>query len=72
MTDLSHLNALRLRLSHESVRLEQAKTQRERDLRAVWVAGIQREIESELLFLGIADDDGFNGSTDDLLAELMA
>ena len=72
MTDLTHINALRLRLSHEAAYLANAKTQRERDLRTVWMAQIQREIEAELVFLGLADDDSFDGSDDDLLAELMA
>lgn len=37
MTD--HLSALRLRLSHERVRLAAARTAGERELRAVWVSG---------------------------------
>jgi hypothetical protein len=56
MTDLTHINALRF--SHEAAYLANAKT--------------QREIEAELVFLGLADDDSFDGSDDDLLAELMA
>jgi hypothetical protein len=43
----SHLNALRVRLSNERVRLANAKTAGERELRAVWVAGIEKEIQFE-------------------------
>jgi len=53
MTDLSHLNALQVRLSHERVRLANATTDRERQMWAVWVAGIEREIAEEHRFLGI-------------------
>jgi len=44
----------------------------ERDLRAVWVAGIEREIEAEYRFLGIEQTVTDNISDDELLAELMA
>ena len=43
----SHLNALQLRLSNERVRLANARTNAERDLRQVWVAQIEREIARE-------------------------
>jgi len=72
MTDFTHLDALQSRLSHEIERLTQAKSTKERDLRAVWVAGIEREIEAEYRFLGIEQTVTDNISDDELLAELMA
>lgn len=68
---MTHLEVLRLRLSHESERLAKATTERERELRAVYVAQCQKELDSELSFLGITDQP-FAGSDDDLLAELLA
>jgi hypothetical protein len=69
--DLSHLHALRVRLSNERIRLQNAKTAKERELRAVWVAGIEREIEGELKFLGLTEDpEPVEMTTDELLAEL--
>lgn len=44
----SHLNALRLRLSHEKSRPVNA-------MRAAWIAQIEKEIRSELEFLGIEE-----------------
>lgn len=44
----THLDALRLRLSNERVRLANARTAGERELRAVWVAGIEKEIRCEM------------------------
>ena len=44
MTDLTHLNALELNLSHERVRLSQATNQQDIALRKVWVAQLEREI----------------------------
>lgn len=55
MIDRTHLDALELRLSNERMRLAAAKRPRERELRAVWVAGIEREIAAEKRFLGIDD-----------------
>lgn len=68
---MSHLNALQLRLSNEKGYLAAAKTQAERDLRAVWIAQIEREIAGELAFLAKADDLP-EISDDELLAELLA
>ena len=53
MIDLSHLHALEYRLSNERVRLAEAKTKKEIEMRKVWVAGIEKEIENEKKFLGI-------------------
>lgn len=52
MPDLSHLNALNLRLSHERGYLAAAKTNKEREIRKVWVAQIEKEIAHEMDFLG--------------------
>jgi len=74
--DLSHLNALELRLSHERERLRAARTPREKAFRAQQVASAEREISGEREFLrtrGIdlsIDDDVASLSDDELLAEL--
>jgi hypothetical protein len=52
MMDTDHLDALNLRLSNERMRLADAKTPYERQLRAAWVASAEREIAGELAFLG--------------------
>lgn len=64
----SHLNALELRLSNERNRLAQAKTNKERELRKVWIAQIEKEIASERNFVGKETE----MSDDELLAELGA
>lgn len=68
--DTSHLNALMLRLSHESVRLANARTPQERELRSVWVAGIEQEIAREREFIGLGPDEASGMTDDELLAEL--
>lgn len=72
MVDMSHLNALHVRLSHERARLPATRSQRERKLRLVWIGQIQREIAAELAFLGLPADsvDGPEMTDDGLLAEL--
>lgn len=62
-----HLAALELRLSHERVRLQQAKTPAERELRQVWVAQIEKEIAGEREFISEPDM-----TDDELLAALNA
>ena len=62
---MDHLSALQLRLSNERIRLSNAKTDAERELRKVWVAQMEREIQDECKF--IADM-----SLDDLARELGA
>jgi len=47
-----HLDALHARLGHERARWCMAKTAAERESRRVTVAGIEREIQDELAFLG--------------------
>ena len=44
---MEHIDTLELRLSHERVRLANAKNAKEREMRAVWVAGIEKEIAAE-------------------------
>lgn len=74
--DLSHLNTLELRLSHERERLCVARTPREKAFRAQQVASAEKEILGEREFLrtrGIdlsIDDDVAGLSDDELLAEL--
>lgn len=73
----SHLDALNLRLSNERVRLSQAKTKNEIELRTVWVQGIEKEIKSEIEFLkskGIEVFTSIDDIPDDdaLLAELLS
>jgi hypothetical protein len=68
MTDLSHLHALELNLSHERVRLFAAKSDGERKLRAVWVRALEKEIEAEYKFLGIEPE----VLSDEDLADLLA
>ena len=68
MTDLTHLHALELNLSHERVRLFAAKSPGERALRAVWVDKLQREIDAEYAFLGIEPE----VLSDEDLADLLA
>ena len=73
MTDISHLNALEIRLSHERDYLARAKTAQERELRAVWIAQVEKEIATERAFLGLpAEVSPADMSDDDLLAALGA
>ena len=73
MTDLSHLDALNLRLSHEREYLRTAKSQQEKELRTVWIAQIEKEIQGEMKFLGIeTTPDEILMSDDELLNELNA
>ncbi|HLY47628.1 MAG TPA: hypothetical protein VKR21_00395 [Solirubrobacteraceae bacterium] len=66
----SHLAAIRERLARERQRLAQATTERERQLRAVWVAQAEREEAAELAHLGPVDPAIAALSDDDLLNEL--
>lgn len=72
MYDLSHLNAIELRLSHERSYLAAAKTDKERTLRRVWIAQIEKEIAAEYVHLGISAKSEAVMSDDELLAELTS
>lgn len=63
----SHLDALRLRRSNEAIRLASAKTEKEQNLRTVWLAQIDKEIAAEAAFDNLPEM-----SDDELLAELGA
>ena len=69
----THLDALQIRRSHELSRLNAARTEGERELRRVWLAGIDKEIASELKFLDLGDALFEPEMTDDeILAALTA
>ena len=70
MIDLSHLDALRTRLTHERGYLASAKSDRERRLRTVWICQVEREIAAEHRHLGVDPVPELALSDDDLLAEL--
>ena len=69
-----HLDALHARLGHERARWCMAKTAAERVSRRVTVAGIEREIQGELEFLGFEKltPAELAMSNDELLAELAS
>lgn len=71
MTNDTHLSALRVRLSHERDYLARAKTQAEVDLRTVWIAQIEKEIASELAFLGLSESTDADAMTDDKLLKAL-
>ena len=60
---MEHLDALNLRLSNERIRLANASTKGERDLRAVWVKQLEKEVADEQAFMPDMSDEA-------LLAEL--
>ena len=71
VADMTHLNALNVRLSNERIRLSNAKTAKEQAQRAVWVRQIEREIAGEIAFMGKVEE--LPAMTDDeLLTELLA
>lgn len=59
-----HLSSLQYLLSNERIRLSNAKTESERELRQVWVNQLEREIASDQSFIEPAMSD------DELLAAL--
>lgn len=69
-TNTDHLAALYTRRSHERARLDASRTDAERKIRAVWVAGIDREIASEDARLGMAAPEPM--TDDELMAALTA
>lgn len=66
---MSHLSALELRLSNERARLACAQTAQERELRKVWIAQIEKEIDREIEFIGKVATEM---TDDELLAALTA
>lgn len=64
----SHLDALELNLSNERIRFRSA-IGKEKELRAVWVKQLEKEIAGEKEFLGLTDMDEI--SEDELLAALL-
>jgi len=69
--DATHLNALHLRLSHERGYLAAAKSAKEREMRRVWIAQIEKEIAGEQRFLGI-ESTPVEMTDDELIKELTA
>jgi len=67
-----HLEVLQTLLSNERARLAASTTPQERELRAVWVAQAERELEGEFAFLGMPASTAPSEIDDDeLLAELL-
>ena len=64
---MDHLSSLQLRLSNERIRLSQAISNGEAELRSVWVKQLEKEIQGELQFL----DQHNTMSADELLKELL-
>lgn len=71
MKNTNHLDSLNLRLSHERTYLAEAKTDKEKEIRKVWIMQIEKEIEREKQFLGIEKVETDHISDDDLLNELL-
>lgn len=73
MTYHSHLNYLEMRAHNERQRLNASRTPKEKELRAVWVAQVEREITHERARLGLPDlADEPEMTLDEILAELDA
>jgi hypothetical protein len=62
---MDHLSMLQLRLSNERIRLSQATSKGEIELRKVWVKQLEKEVDGELEFLSVNEM-----SADELLKEL--
>lgn len=60
---MTHLDALNLRLSNERIRIANAKSEGEIELRKVWIAQLEKEVAGEEKFADEISDE-------DLLAEL--
>lgn len=72
MYNLDHYFSLSHRLDNEKKRLENAKTKHEKELRAVWVKQLEKEIESEKQFLQskcLTVENNVDTMTDDELLE---
>jgi hypothetical protein len=64
---MTHLDSLNLRLSNERMRLSKATNCQEISLRTVWIAQLQKEVDSELALILINE---VSLTDDELLAEL--
>ena len=73
MTDTTHLTALHTRLSNERAYLAKETTEMGRQLRKVWIAQCEKEIEGERRFLGMPEDDlsALDDLTDDEIIALL-
>ena len=69
---LEHLDALYARLSNEKIRLSNAKSPVEIEMRSVWVHQIKKEIAQERELLGLIDDVNIDISDDEIFARLNA
>lgn len=70
--DTSHLTALHNQLVRAKDRLAKEKAEAGRQLRRVWIAQIEKEIENEYKFLGVQSSSALpEMSDDDLMNELM-
>ena len=67
--EMTHLHALNLNLSNERIRLSNAKTDGEIELRSIWIAQLEKEIAEEERFL---EPNHLDISDDDLLSELLS
>ncbi|RRJ54622.1 hypothetical protein EHV15_34050 [Paenibacillus oralis] len=67
-----HLDALNIRLSHERSYLAQAKTEKEKEIRKVWIKQIEKEIAREKKILGMEEVEVDAISDDDLLNSLLS
>lgn len=65
-----HIDALRLGLSNERLRLAKATSPAEATLRRVWVSQCEKELAGELQFLGMPPDTLKDLDDDQLLKEL--
>ena len=70
MPDLNHLDAILARLAREQRSLAFARSPKERELRAVWVAQAKKELAAEYAFLGISPCAPCDMTDDELLAAL--
>lgn len=68
--DLSHLEALELRLSHERARSANARNEKERQYREFSIKQIEKEVAGERAFLGLDQPVDVEMSDDELLDQL--
>jgi hypothetical protein len=66
-----HYNALVFRLANERVRLIKSKTEREKEMRTVFVQGVEKEIAGELRFLESIGVELPAGNHSDLLDAIL-